>query len=215
MVALDLACVPPSPSYLTPTKPAPAPASPANANATGRNASNCLPRATGAMRVPAQGTKERRFASFFTRVKRQIEERWHPAEVYRRRDPTGAIYVRSNRLTLVRVQVKPDGHLANLSLERSSGLEFLDDEAIQSFRAAQPFPNPPAGLIDANDGLINFHFGFLFDPAGVENPVLFKYKLASCAEATDGGEASETDAAARDWGADGTPVQAEDAGARG
>lgn len=125
----------------------------------------------------ALNSKKWRFASFFNRVKHQVEEHWHPAEVYRRRDPTGAIYGHTNRLTLVRVQLKPNGHLANVALELPSGLEFLDDEAIQAFRAAQPFPNPPKGLIDQNDGLINFQFGFLFDLSGVSRPQLFKYNM--------------------------------------
>jgi hypothetical protein len=118
----------------------------------------------------ALNSKKWRFASFFNRVKHQVEEHWHPAEVYHRRDPTGAIYGHTNRLTMVRVQLKPNGHLANVALE-------LPSEAIQAFRAAQPFPNPPRGLIDANDGLINFQFGFLFDLSGVSRPVLFKYNM--------------------------------------
>jgi len=125
----------------------------------------------------ALNSKHWRFASFFNRVKRQVEEHWHPAEVYHRRDPTGSIYGHTNRLTMVRVQLKPNGHLANVALELPSGLEFLDDEAIQAFKAAQPFPNPPRGLIDQNDGLVNFQFGFLFDLSGVSRPVLFKYNM--------------------------------------
>ena len=125
----------------------------------------------------ALNSKKWRFASFFNRVKKQVQEHWHPDEVYRRRDPTGAIYGHTNRLTMVRVQLKPNGHLANVALELPCGLEFLDDEAIQAFREAQPFPNPPRGLIDANDGLINFQFGFLFDLSGVSRPMLFKYNM--------------------------------------
>lgn len=124
----------------------------------------------------ALNSKKWRFASFFNRVKRQVEEHWHPAEVYRRRDPTGAIYGHTNRLTLIRVHLKPNGHLANVALESASGLEFLDDEAIQAFRAAQPFPNPPRALVE-NDGLIKFQFGFLFDLSGVSRPQLFKYNM--------------------------------------
>ena len=75
------------------------------------------------------------------------------------------------------MHLKPNGHLANVALESPSGLEFLDDEAIQAFRAAQPFPNPPRGLVDANDGLIKFQFGFLFDLSGVSRPQLFKYNM--------------------------------------
>ena len=125
----------------------------------------------------ALNSKKWRFASFFNRVKHQVQEHWHPDDVYRRRDPNFTIYGRTSRLTIVRVQLKPNGHLANVALEQPSGLEFLDDEALQAFRAAQPFPNPPRQLVDANDGLINFQFGFLFELSGVSRPMLFKYNM--------------------------------------
>jgi len=125
----------------------------------------------------ALNSKKWRFASFFNRVKHQVQEHWHPDEVYRRRDPNGQIYGRTSRLTIVRVQLKPNGRLANVALESPSGLEFLDDEALQAFRAAQPFPNPPRQLVDATDGLINFQFGFLFELSGVSKPLLFKYNM--------------------------------------
>ena len=125
----------------------------------------------------ALNSKKWRFSAFFNRVKRQVQEHWHPDDVYRRRDPSGSIYGKTNRLTIVRVQLNPSGKLANLALESPSGLEFLDDEALQAFRAAQPFPNPPNQLIDANDGLINFQFGFLFEISGVSRPMLFKYNM--------------------------------------
>ena len=49
---------------------------------------------------------------------------------------------------MLRVQLKPDGTLANVALEQPSGVEFLDDEAIEAFKQAQPFPNPPLQLVD-------------------------------------------------------------------
>jgi TonB family protein len=125
----------------------------------------------------ALNSKKWRFASFFNRIKHQVQEHWHPDEVYRRRDPNGSIYGRASRLTIVRVQLKPNGHLANVELESPSGLEFLDDEALQAFRAAQPFPNPPRQLVDATDGMVNFQFGFLFEISGVSKPMLFKYNM--------------------------------------
>lgn len=125
----------------------------------------------------ALDSKKWKFASFFNRVKKQVQDHWHPDEVYRRRDPTGAIYGHTNRLTVVRVQLKPDGHLANVAIDLPCELEFLDDEAIQAFREAEPFPNPPRALIDGNNGLINFQFGFLFDLSGVSRPMLFKYNM--------------------------------------
>jgi TonB family protein len=122
----------------------------------------------------ALNSKKWRFASFFNRVKKQVAEHWHPEEVYRRRDPTGAVYGHQNRYTLVRVQIRPDGTLANVSLEQPSGLEFLDDEAIEAFRQAQPFPNPPRQLLERS-GLINFGLGFLLDLNGATKMHFFKY----------------------------------------
>jgi TonB family protein len=122
----------------------------------------------------ALNSKKWRFASFFNRVKRQVAEHWHPEEAYRRRDPTGAVYGRQNRYTELRIQLKPDGRLANVALAQPSGLEFLDDEAIEAFKEAQPFPNPPRQLVESN-GVINFRFGFLFDLNGPPQMRWFRY----------------------------------------
>jgi TonB family protein len=122
----------------------------------------------------ALNSKKWRFASFFNRVKKQVAEHWHPEEVYRRRDPTGAVYGRQNRYTELRIQLKPDGRLANVALAQPSGLEFLDDEAIEAFKEAQPFPNPPRQLVESG-GVINFRFGFLFDLNGPPQMRWFRY----------------------------------------
>jgi TonB family protein len=122
----------------------------------------------------ALNAKKWRFASFFNRVKRQVAEHWHPEEVYRQRDPTGMIYGRKNRYTALRIQLKPDGGLSNVAVEQPSGLDFLDDVAIEAFKDAAPFPNPPRQLIESN-GFINFGFGFLFDLNGPPEMRWFKY----------------------------------------
>ncbi len=122
----------------------------------------------------ALNSKKWRFASFFNRVKRQVAEHWHPEEAYRQRDPTGMIYGRKNRYTELRIQLKPDGRLQNVAVFQPSGLDFLDDEAMDAFKQAAPFPNPPRQLIEAN-GTINFGFGFLFDLNGPPEMRWFKY----------------------------------------
>src|SRR5262245_15419172 len=121
----------------------------------------------------ALNSKRWRFASFFNRVKRQVAEHWHPDEVYRQRDPTGAVYGHKNRYTELRIQLKPDGRLSNVALAQPSGLEFLDDEAVEAFKEAEPFPNPPHQLIE--NGTINFGFGFLFDLNGAPQMRWFRY----------------------------------------
>jgi TonB family protein len=121
----------------------------------------------------ALNSKRWKFSSFFNRVKRQVADHWHPEEAYRRRDPTGSVYGSKNRLTILRVQLRPDGTLANVALEQPSGVDFLDDEAIEAFKQAQPFINPPRQLID--NGVINFRFGFLFELSGAPRMRLFRY----------------------------------------
>ena len=121
----------------------------------------------------ALNSKRWRFASFFNRVKRQVAEHWHPDEVYRQRDPTGSVYGRRNRYTELRIQLKPDGRLSNVALAQPSGLEFLDDEAVEAFKQAEPFPNPPRQLIE--NGTISFGFGFLFDLNGPPQMRWFRY----------------------------------------
>jgi TonB family protein len=123
----------------------------------------------------ALNAKKWKFASFFNRVKQQVRDHWRPQEEYHRRDPSGSIYGQKDRYTLLRVQLKPDGSLANVALETPSGVEFLDDEAIEAFKQAQPFPNPPKQLVESNSGLIDFRFGFFFELSGSPHMKIFKY----------------------------------------
>jgi TonB family protein len=120
-------------------------------------------------------SKRWRFASFFNRVKRQVAQNWHPDVVYRRRDPTGNVYGFRDRLTILRVRLTPEGRLKDLHLEKACGVGFLDDEAISAFRAAEPFPNPPKGLVDKDTGMISFRFGFLFEISRRPTFRIFRY----------------------------------------
>ncbi len=104
-------------------------------------------------------TREWKYASFFNRVKRHVSETWDPIQALRRRDPTGEIYAWKDRHTLLTVVLAPDGKVSDVYVEQSSGVDFLDREAIAAFERAQPFPNPPRGLVDER-GQIRFQFGF-------------------------------------------------------
>jgi TonB family protein len=119
--------------------------------------------------------KKWKFASFFNRVKAQVREHWRPEEAYHRRDPTGQLYGQKDRYTLLRVQLKPDGSLANVALHTPSGVEFLDDEAVEAFKQAQPFPNPPRALVQGDTGLIDFNFGFFFELSGAPRLKLMRF----------------------------------------
>ena len=102
-----------------------------------------------------------RFWSFFQRLKDQVRPHWTPNEALRRRDPSGRAFCCSDRLSVLHVVLDGAGNLIEVSTERSSGLKFLDREAERAFRRAQPFPNPPSELLEANQ--LEFEFGFLLE----------------------------------------------------
>lgn len=102
-----------------------------------------------------------KYADFFYRVKDAVRRHWDPNTVYRRRDPTGKVYGVKDRHTVLRVTLDDRGRLKQLVTKQHSGLDFMDAEARGAFRRAQPFPNPPKGLVV--DGEIEFEFGFYFE----------------------------------------------------
>ncbi len=106
--------------------------------------------------------KTTRYWAFFNRVKSQIGENWQPGSEYRKRDPYGNVFGVKDRYSVVEITLNPDGSVRQLYLQRDSGLDFMDDEAVRAIRAAAPFHNPPEGLKD-EDGLVHFRFGFYFE----------------------------------------------------
>jgi TonB family protein len=118
--------------------------------------------------------KKWKFAAFFNRIKRAVADEWHPDELLGRHDPSGNIYGAQDRTTMLKVQLRPDGTVGELKVARGSGVEFLDDEAMSAFRRAQPFENPPPGLVDS-DGFIRFNFGFIVQLSGRTSFKFYKY----------------------------------------
>jgi TonB family protein len=104
-------------------------------------------------------TREWKYASFYTRLKQGIGRTWNPIRELHRRDPTLGMYAGRDRVTVVSVTLGEKGEVKDVYVVRSSGLDFLDLEAMQAFYRAQPFPNLPAGMKEA-DGTVRFNFSF-------------------------------------------------------
>lgn len=98
-------------------------------------------------------TKEFIYYSYFMRVKDQLRSHWNP----RIRKNVQVLYAKDRNLanlnikaTSVRVTLDKSGYLEKIELLKTSGYEELDIAAIQAFRAAAPFLNPPNGLLEAD-----------------------------------------------------------------
>lgn len=107
-------------------------------------------------------TREWKYSSFFNRVKQTVGMHWDPNSVVRQRDPTGEIFLYKDRYTVLSVVLDDKGGLKTVAVDKSSGVDFLDREAVAAFRRSQPFPNPPPGLQNA-EGEIRFGFGFYLE----------------------------------------------------
>lgn len=103
------------------------------------------------------------YASFFNRVKQQVERYWHPDREYDKHDPFGNIYGFKDRVTVLLVILRGDGSLKGVHILDPSGARFLDDEAVEAVQQGAPFPNVPEGLKDKNDGYVKFTFHFIVE----------------------------------------------------
>src|SRR5713101_2391027 len=118
-------------------------------------------------------TKEWKYSTFFNRVKQTVRMHWDPGSQMRQRDPTGNIYGGKDRFTLLNVTLTERGTVKDIFIEKSCGIDFLDSEAISSFQRAQPFPNPPPGLLSL-DQTVRFQFGFFLELGGGPRLRLFR-----------------------------------------
>jgi TonB family protein len=106
-----------------------------------------------------------KYASYFNRIKEAVAKTWFERvdRESTRRDPTSSIYLYKERFTLIEYVLDDKGAVKELAVARSSNVDFLDTVALEAIRSAQPFPNPPTGLIDAK-GEVRWTFGFTVTP---------------------------------------------------
>jgi TonB family protein len=67
-----------------------------------------------------------------------------------------------DRVTQVLVTLNDKGELLKIEVLTQSGVEQLDAAAIEAFKAASPFPNPPKGMVEP-DGTIKIRWDFVLE----------------------------------------------------
>jgi TonB family protein len=107
-------------------------------------------------------TREWKYATYFNRIKQAVSSTWNPTRALDQRDPDRSLFGNRDRYTLLTVTLDNSGQLKDVVVKKTSGVEFLDKTTIEAFRKAQPFANPPSGIVEPN-GEIHFTFGFYLE----------------------------------------------------
>jgi len=96
-------------------------------------------------------TQDPKYVDYFGKLRERIKSKW----IYPREAGERGI----GGQLLIEFHIAKDGHLQLLELRRSSGVEILDDYAMNAVRLAQPFPPVPDTLakqVLAVNGLFNY-----------------------------------------------------------
>lgn len=110
-------------------------------------------------------TREFVYYSYYQRIKDKIRQHWEPTvrEKVRLEYRQGReIASTKDHITQVIITLNRSGELVHVDIVTKSGVQALDDAAVDAFRSAAPFPNPPKGLIET-DGQIRIRWDFVLE----------------------------------------------------
>ena len=110
-------------------------------------------------------TREFVYYSYYARIKEKIRQHWEPtvkANVQRVVRQGRTIASARDRRTRVLITLDKNGTLLQVQVIGESGIMELENAAIDAFRAAAPFPNPPQGMVE-QDGHIRIRWDFILE----------------------------------------------------
>ncbi|MEQ1721662.1 MAG: TonB family protein [Pseudobdellovibrio sp.] len=105
-------------------------------------------------------TKEYKYFGYYNRIKTQLNQWWVPKvqQKFTKMMRQGrTIASEENKITKLVITLNDVGNLVNVQVLAESGVRDLDDAAIEAFRSAAPFPNPPKGMVDS-DGKVKIRW---------------------------------------------------------
>lgn len=110
-------------------------------------------------------TREFKYYTYYSRIRRQLSQHWEPS-VRSRLDKMfrqgRRIASDQDHVTKLLIVLNEKGNLVNVQVLTESGVTDLDDAAIDAFRAAAPFPNPPKGIVEP-DGTVKIRWDFVLE----------------------------------------------------
>ncbi|MBY0553161.1 TonB family protein [bacterium] len=105
-------------------------------------------------------TKEYKYFGYYSRIKTQLNQWWVPKvqQKFTKMLRQGrTIASEDNKITKLVITLNDVGNLVNVQVLAESGVRDLDDAAIEAFRSAAPFPNPPKGMVES-DGTVKIRW---------------------------------------------------------
>lgn len=111
-------------------------------------------------------TREYKYYGYYQRIKNQLNQFWQPEvkqKVSRLMTQGRTIASDSNnKVTKLIIVLNDAGTLVKVQVIGESGVRDLDEAAVDAFRQAAPFPNPPKGMVE-NDGTIKIRWDFVVE----------------------------------------------------
>lgn len=110
-------------------------------------------------------TKEFVYYSYFNRIRTQLNQYWTDkvrqkmSDMYKR---GRSIASTDDKITKCLITLDTAGKLIKVQIIGDSGVRELDEAAVEAFRSAAPFPNPPKGMMD-DDGTIKIRWDFILE----------------------------------------------------
>ncbi|MFM6928040.1 MAG: TonB family protein [Bdellovibrio sp.] len=111
-------------------------------------------------------TREFKYYSYYNRIRKQLSQHWEGKV----RDKLSRMFKEGrspastgqDRITKLMITLNDKGTLVRVQVVSDSGVRDLDDAAIEAFRSAAPFPNPPKGIIEG-DGTVKIRWDFVLE----------------------------------------------------
>ena len=110
-------------------------------------------------------TREFRYYTYFNRIRNQLQQFWEPSvreKLYKMVRSGRNIASANPRTTKVLITLTRVGTLVRVQVLEDSGIRDLDDAAVEAFREAAPFPNPPHGIVE-KDGTVKIRWDFVLE----------------------------------------------------
>lgn len=110
-------------------------------------------------------TREFVYYSFYSRIRRQLNQHWGGKvreKVTKIIKEGRSIASTDDKVTRLMITLNRQGQLVKVQVLSDSGIRDLDEAAIEAFQEAAPFPNPPAGIVEA-DGTIKIRWDFILE----------------------------------------------------